>query len=83
VNDELKKLINCIFDVHQDGIIDCETCGQQLNHLAELVASGAELGSILPAVEAHLGCCVDCREEFEALLTIVRAENQGLTSTSH
>ena len=31
----------------------------------------------LPAVEAHLRCCGDCREEYQALLCILRAEIDG------
>jgi hypothetical protein len=78
VDEQLQKLIKAIFDEHQDGGIDCETCSQQLNCLAELVATGAELRQLLPAVEAHLRCCEDCREEYQALLCILRAELNGL-----
>ena len=78
MDEQLQKLIKAIFDEHQDGGIDCETCSQQLNCLAELVATGAELRQLLPAVEAHLRCCEDCREEYQALLCILRAELNGL-----
>jgi len=77
VDEQLQKLIKAIFEEHQDGDIDCETCSQQLNCLAELVATGAELRQLLPAVEAHLRCCGDCREEYQALLCILRAEING------
>jgi hypothetical protein len=50
--------------------------------MVENVAAGAKLADLLPAVEAHLRCCADCREEFEALLVIIRAENSGQLSTS-
>jgi predicted anti-sigma-YlaC factor YlaD len=78
VDDNLHKLVDCIFDTHPDGDLDCEECCKQFNCLVELVASGAEMGKLLPAVEEHLMCCPDCREEFQALLSIVIAENQGL-----
>ena len=74
----LQKLIDSIFDTHSDGDIDCEQCCQQFNCLVELVAAGTELRELLPAVEAHIRCCQDCREEYQALLAIIRAENQGL-----
>lgn len=77
MDEQLQKLIKAIFEEHQDGDIDCETCSQQLNCLAELVATGAELRQLLPAVEAHLRCCGDCREEYQALLCILRAEING------
>ncbi len=81
MDDQLRKLIDCIFDAHLDTIIDCETCGRQLNCLAEAVAAGVDPRDLLPAVEEHIVCCVDCREEFEALLAIIRAENQGLITS--
>ena len=74
----LQKLIDNIFDTHSDGGIDCEECCQQFNCLVELVTAGTELRELLPAVEAHIRCCSDCREEYQALLSIIRAENQGL-----
>ncbi|MFN8531416.1 MAG: hypothetical protein U0670_22660 [Anaerolineae bacterium] len=74
---QLEKLIQTIFDTHVDGIIDCESCEGHLCHLADLVASGAELCELIPAVEAHLKCCPDCKEEWDALLAIVRAEKSG------
>jgi hypothetical protein len=77
VDEQLHKLIQAIFDEHQDSEIDCETCSQELNCLAELVTAGAEVRQLLPAVEAHLRCCGDCREEYQALLCILRAELTG------
>lgn len=77
-DENLHKLINAIFDTHTDGGIDCEQCCKQFNCLVELVANGAALGELLPAVEEHISCCADCREEYQALLSIVAAENGGL-----
>jgi hypothetical protein len=78
VDEHLHKLINSIFDTHSDGGIDCEQCCKQFNCLVELVAQGATLGELLPAVEEHISCCHDCREEYQALLSIILAENGGL-----
>ena len=82
-DEQLRKLIDHIFVSHQDGEMDCDSCGCQLECLAEQVAAGASLSDILPAVEAHLRCCSDCREEWQALLCIVRAERNGNLSTSN
>lgn len=79
--DQLRKLLDCIFSIHEGGI-DCAACEQQLDCLAEKVAAGAERSEVLRAVEAHLCVCSDCREEFDALLAIIHAENVGLLSDS-
>jgi hypothetical protein len=71
------RLLSQILAMHESEI-DCETCNQQLECLAELVATGAhDPKKLLPAVQSHLDCCNDCREEFEALLAIIRAEQSG------
>lgn len=82
-DEELRKLLNCIVASHRDDCIDCETCGQQLDCLAERVATGGSLSDFLPEVVDHLCCCRDCFEEFEALVTIIRAENSGQLDTSN
>jgi hypothetical protein len=70
------QLLQQILALHGSDV-DCECCGDQLECLAEMVAAGQDPRAILPAVQAHLECCADCREEFEALLCIVRAEQSG------
>lgn len=82
VDENIQKLIDSIFDNHSDGDIDCDQCCQQFNCLVEMVASGAELRDLLPAVEAHIRCCADCREEYRALLSIIVAEHQGLLTSA-
>ena len=78
VDENIQKLVDSIFNNHPDGGIDCDQCCQQFNCLVEMVAAGAEPRDLLPAVEAHMRCCPDCREEYQALLSIITAENQGL-----
>jgi len=74
-------LLEKMMALHETGAncVDCETCGEQIDCLAELVATGGgDPMELLPAVQRHLECCRDCREEFEALLAILRAEQSGL-----
>ena len=52
------------------------TCDQVLRVLAEFakaVLSGKNVAELYPLVQHHLDNCADCREEFEALLRILRA----------
>lgn len=79
-DDALQRLLNCIIIAHQEDdceCIDCDECGKEIDHLAELVATGAPTPDVLPAVHMHLCSCGDCREEFDALVAIIRAENTG------
>ena len=49
---------------------DCE----QISRLAERVASGERLEDIAPDFQQFVGHWSDCREEFEALVAILKAE---------
>ncbi|MBC8171097.1 MAG: hypothetical protein H7X77_05480 [Anaerolineae bacterium] len=75
--DELMKFVTqAPFD---EAIIsmDCRDGCEQLARLAELVASGANVSDLLPELEEHMGYWKDCREEFEALVAVIKAERQG------
>lgn len=61
-----------------DTEVDCEGCDTHLARLTELVVEGHDPCKVLPAVQAHLDHCEECREEFEALLAVVRAQAAGL-----
>lgn len=74
---QLLAMVEAIFAAHQDDI-DCEGCDAEMPHLVELIEAGEDPSLLLPAVQEHLNMCKDCREEFEALLSVVRAENAGL-----
>lgn len=76
-DEQICKLITAIFAVHQSETIDCETCSAQFECLVDMVNSGVQMRDMLPAVEEHLRCCPDCNEEYQALLTIIRAEANG------
>ncbi len=76
-DEQLKKIVDSIIIAHHDDPMDCEACSRELDCLAERVALGANLSDLLPEVEYHLNCCRDCREEFEALVAILKAELNG------
>ena len=57
--------------------MDCNDFCEQLAQLAEQVAAGNRVEDVLPRFQYHLRHWKDCREEFEALVAIVKAENNG------
>ena len=67
----------------EDEIInmDCDDFCDQLSALAERVANGEDLTRILPALEEHMSHWSDCREEFEALVAILKAEKNNAANT--
>jgi hypothetical protein len=75
-------VLNATFDEEVISM-DCNDGCEQLAELAERVARGESVESIRPEVEAHMRRWKDCREEFEALVAVLRAEYQGLLPEDH
>jgi hypothetical protein len=57
--------------------MDCNDHCEKLASLAEQVANGAELDEILPELNEHMQYWGDCREEFLALVAVLRAEQDA------
>jgi uncharacterized protein YyaL (SSP411 family) len=73
-------VLNTSFDedcIHMDCTDGCE----QIAALADRVASGEALDEIMPVLKEHMAHWKDCREEFDALVEIIRAEKNGVLST--
>lgn len=52
------------------------TCGEVfdlLDQYAEMAANGEDVTQLMPLVKQHLEMCSDCREEFEALLNVLKS----------
>ena len=54
--------------------IGCDECFEQLDHFVELDIAGKNVAEALPLVSEHLERCKDCREEFELLRAMLKAE---------
>jgi hypothetical protein len=75
--DRFQKLIRCLSTAHQDSDIDCGAAHREFECLAEQAIMGTDIHIMLPQVAAHLDCCRNCREEYDALVAILRAETQN------
>ncbi|MGH2606393.1 MAG: hypothetical protein ACRDG5_07350 [Anaerolineales bacterium] len=51
---------------------DCSDVYRLLDQFAEAVLRGEEVSPWMPLIRAHLERCPDCRDEFEALMRILR-----------
>jgi hypothetical protein len=70
--DMLKKMVRSVVSTRPDEI-GCDDCFAQLDQFAELVLAGKNAAEAMPLVQDHLDRCMDCREEFEALLRALKA----------
>ncbi len=51
----------------------CDDVYQLLDEFTEAVVQGKDVAQLMPLVQQHLELCPDCRDEFEALLRVLRA----------
>ncbi len=71
----LKKMVSEIVTTRDDEL-GCDECFEELDRFIDLTLSGKNAAGMFPLVQAHLNRCRDCREEFEALLSIVEHMNR-------
>ena len=91
--DQLEKLFDFIVNAPADETLikmDCNDCCEKIARLAEQVANGADISEILPEMQKFMRYWGDCREEFDALVAVIRQENAlqdfdftDLENTSH
>jgi len=67
----LKQMIWDVVTFRPDEL-NCRQCFEHLGHFAELSLVGKSAVEAMPLVQDHLERCVDCREEFEALLAALQ-----------
>ena len=67
---QIKRLVRSILTTRPDEI-GCEECLARMDQFVEMELEGKEPGQAMPLVQDHLDRCRDCRQEFEALLTVL------------
>ncbi len=67
----IEAILSAVFST-QPAEIGCDECYEELDRFVEMELAGKEAATALPLVQAHLDRCRDCREEYEALLEILR-----------
>ena len=75
--DQLEKLFDFIANAPADDALikmDCNDCCEKITQLAEQVANGADLNEIWPEMQKFMRYWGDCREEFEALVAVIKQE---------
>lgn len=75
--EQLDQLLDFIVNAPADETLikmDCNDCCEKISRLAEQVANGADLNDILPEMQKFMHYWGDCREEFEALVAVLKQE---------
>lgn len=80
---QLASIIDFLNAPEHDYVIemDCSDC-DTLASLAEQVAAGKPIEQVLPELKQHISYWKDCREEFEGLVAILKAEDDGTLAES-
>jgi valyl-tRNA synthetase len=72
--DVIKQLMQMVENTHKTEYT-CEETFTLLDEYVELANRNEDLAAIMPLVKHHLEMCVDCREQFETLLSVIQAES--------
>jgi len=54
--------------------LGCDECFELLDAYVELELTGASAAAAMPAMKAHLQGCSACRDDYESLAALVRAD---------
>jgi hypothetical protein len=68
----IKQMARGIMTTRADEI-GCAECFEQVDQFVEMELAGKNAAEALPLVQDHLDRCGDCQEEFEALMTALKA----------
>ena len=68
----IKRMARGIMTTRDDEI-GCAECFEQVDQFVEMKLAGKNAAEALPLVQDHLDRCGDCQEEFEALMTALKA----------
>lgn len=68
----LSKLLQMVANTDEVEI-SCDELFELLDRYVEMEVSGEDAAVLLPLVKKHLDRCMDCHEEYEALLRILQA----------
>ncbi len=54
--------------------LTCDEILRLMDECAEAAVQGGDISALMPLFQRHLEMCGDCREEYEGLLRILRAQ---------
>jgi len=69
----LTKLMHMV-EQTQEEEYSCDDVLQLLDEYVEMVSYGEDAADMMPLIKHHLDMCPDCREEAEALLSVIQSQ---------
>ena len=70
-------MVQEIAETRERGEIGCDECFEEVDRFIALQLAELDTSEAMPLVHEHLHLCGECREEFEALLTALRATGEA------
>lgn len=71
-NEQVASIVKMLA-LTRDREFDCSECLQHVSEYAECQLANKPLDEVIASVEHHLALCPECREEYEALMKILKA----------
>jgi hypothetical protein len=69
--EEVGTIVNML-RLTTDREFDCSECLQHVGEFAEIQLAKRPASDVIAKVEQHLALCPECRQEYEALVSILR-----------
>ncbi|MCO6449838.1 MAG: hypothetical protein J5I90_03515 [Caldilineales bacterium] len=69
----LRKLLNML-SLTRERELTCDEVFKLADYYVELQHQGENVQSLMPSVAQHLKICVECADEFEAMMRIIGAQ---------
>jgi hypothetical protein len=69
---QVKRMVRAILTTREEEI-GCDDCFEKVDRFVEMTLAGKDAAEAMPLVADHLQRFRDCREEYEALLRVLRA----------
>ena len=78
--DTLNQIIHEVITTRPDELT-CPQCFDHLDRFAEITLVGMNASEAMPLVQDHLEHCIECKQEFEALLLALKGFESDITLT--
>lgn len=66
------KLVKAVGNTRDDEYA-CDEVLELIDQYAEMAARGEDAAQIMPLIKHHLDMCIDCGEEYEALMRVLNS----------